>query len=307
MKLLFVSAAATLLFTSWAPAQTASAVRYGKACVGNTDNCLDKNWGSANSRALPSPTADRWVLVRVTVPTGQTLDVTGFIFRLEATVPNLRIETGVFRADQSTTRPIFSSRVAGTEVYLTSRVSLFAPTWFPRQRFTANEIFYIGFRTEGQVTPFMPDSGVAAQWYTATTGGSLTQQSNWPWMYRILCNGASPDITAVSLPRIGTMFNVSLDDAPTAAVMMMGTSRDNFGPIPLPYDLSGYNHQQCDLSVSLNYQFAGTRTSASTWLWSQPIPNDTGMLGVKLYLQWACLVNASRLRTSQALDVTIGT
>ena len=309
MRIPSLIATASLLLVGLLQSQTASAVRFGKACRGNTTNCLDKNWGDADPRTLPDSTADQWVLVRVTVPTGQTLDVTGFIFRLEATGVDVRIETGLFRVDQGTTRPNFSSRVAGTEVYLTSRVSLFAPTWFQQQRFTANQIFYVGFRTLGQVTPFVSanPNAAAAQWYTATPGGALTQRSNWPWMYRILCDGASPDISAITLPRIGTTFRVALDDAPTAAVLVLGASRSSYQGAPLPFDLSGFNHQQCDLNVSPDYVYPGARTGAATWEWSLALANDPRLIGVRLYLQWACLVNASRLRTSQGIDATVGT
>jgi len=97
-------------------------------------------------------------------------------------------------------------------------------------------------------------------------------------------------------PTIGNTAQLALGNMPTTvALILAGWSRTSFGPHSLPFGLAGYGMPGCDLLQSAEHAMlptASTGPGAATF--SLPVPNNPGLIGLRLYLQgWAFAPNAN--------------
>lgn len=148
----------------------------------------------------------------------------------------------------------------------------------------------------------------AARKTTVLFGGGrpTTRESNETWQYRTFtgsqptyapfgagCMGTSgiPTLAAdasTPLPYLGETFQVRLGNLPVGLGRvpfgMLGASKTQWGPVPLPLDLTGAGMPGCKLFVSGDLLFPLQNNNGSA-LWPLDIPRDLGFLGVPFYQQ----------------------
>ncbi|MEZ6036616.1 MAG: kelch repeat-containing protein [Planctomycetota bacterium] len=117
--------------------------------------------------------------------------------------------------------------------------------------------------------------------------------------------GFVPDPTAP--PLLGQLAGATITNAPTvAAGVMMGWSRDLFGPFPLPLSLDGFGMTGCELLQSAEIVGLGASVLTPTSLSFQfPIPNAPHLIGVEVFVQaygYAPGANPAQLIVSNAID-----
>lgn len=291
--ILSIALAATL------SAQTASFDRFGKACRYGTDTCLTKNTQFATNTIQPP--ADRWIYVRLTVPAGQTLEISGFEFLLRSVgASTARVPTALFAAD-ATNAP--GAKIHdGTPIFVDS-TQRWCSTWFPPRSFGANTVLYLAYRNPGTIVSLGATgaaSGANAQWYA----GSVRQPDE-KWKYRVLCGGATPNIGTVpsgSVPRIGQPFTLHCDNVPAGGWALVWFGLPASG---LPLDLTSDGAPQCDLNAfpSLVYFVPGQNRAANFTFVVPPLP------GLEVHAQWAVAphtTNARGTSTSEGARLVFG-
>jgi hypothetical protein len=96
----------------------------------------------------------------------------------------------------------------------------------------------------------------------------------------------------------------------TLAFVAFGWNRTAIGPFALPFSLLGYGMSGCDLLQSSEFSaLPVTFSGSSTATFSLPLPNISGLIGLRCYLQgWAYApgVNPGHTIVSNALDWLIG-
>lgn len=274
-------AAATMLAAL--PAQSAMFSRFGKACRYDTDRCLTKN--TQYSTNTVQPPADRWIYVRLTVPAGQTLNVSGFEFLLRSVnAPTVRVPTALHAAD-GTNAP--GAKIAdGTEVFVDSS-QRWCSTWFAPRSFGPNTVLYLAYRNPGSMVSLgatADAAGADSQWYA---GG--VRQANVKWKYRVLCNGATPNMSTLpagSVPRVGRNFTLHCDNVPAGGFALLW-----FG-VPsarVPFDGTAAGAPQCDLNVFPAFveRVPGINRAANFSFVVPPLP------GAEIHAQWAVAPHTS--------------
>lgn len=112
-------------------------------------------------------------------------------------------------------------------------------------------------------------------------------------------------------PVINSIAQVSLRNIPsTLAFVALGWSRTMLGSYLLPYSLAGYGMTDCYLlhsaeTLAQAVTFAGPADA----IFSQPVPNSSGLIGVHVYLQGYALApgaNPGNVILSNGLDWLIG-
>jgi hypothetical protein len=110
----------------------------------------------------------------------------------------------------------------------------------------------------------------------------------------------SPALTlspvASARPLINTAAQAALTNIPSSlAFVALGWSRTIAGPFPLPFTLAGYGMLGCDLLQSAEFAaLPVTFTGTDSALFSVPVPNIGGLMGLHLYLQaWAVAPGAN--------------
>jgi hypothetical protein len=116
---------------------------------------------------------------------------------------------------------------------------------------------------------------------------------------------------ATALPRINTTAQASLTDIPASfAFVALGWSRTTCGPFALPLPLAPFGMPGCELLQSAQVTAVPVVfTGATTADLGMPLPNDTGLVGIHVYLQgWAFApgANPGHLVVSNGLDWRIG-
>ena len=150
-------------------------------------------------------------------------------------------------------------------------------------------------------------SAIAETWtYGAATPGLYTTSGTG-------CPGTNslpPRIGSTERPWLGETFDAVIDQLPAVSIAFMTTGFSNttsaFGPLPLnlaPFGLPG-----CLLQIdpAITLLVIGSGGSA---IWSRPVPNDAGLLGVSFYNQAAAIdtgANTAGLTVSNAARATIG-
>ncbi len=124
-------------------------------------------------------------------------------------------------------------------------------------------------------------------------------------------NGTPSLSLASNAAWIGTTMSLQLSNAPLAAFqpvfLYLGGSRTTWGPLPLPFPLSGFGAPGCLLCVALDVPFVTLTNLGGVATWPLLLPNDGGLVGAELYFQALpvdLLANALGLSASNGLAVT---
>jgi len=114
-----------------------------------------------------------------------------------------------------------------------------------------------------------------------------------------------PELSAKQPPRIGASFRVELSNLPanTVAVMLLGTSNERYGALPLPFDLAPIGLPGCPLLVSIEHAQAMTANGKTAGI-VFPIPLDPSQLGVTIFAQ--ALVLGREHATSNGAKLVVG-
>lgn len=111
-------------------------------------------------------------------------------------------------------------------------------------------------------------------------------------------------------PIIGTTAQASLSNIPsTLAFVAGGWSQTQLGTFTLPLSLASYGMPGCDLLQSTDASAPVVISASGTGPFSLPVPNSSGLLGLKLYLQgWAYApgANAGDMIVSNGIEWVIG-
>lgn len=277
MKSLSLWLLAAMSVCAVAPAQGPLFERYGKACRYGTDVCLTKN--TQFSTNTLQPPGDRWIYVRLTVPAGQTLNISGFEFLLRSVnAPAVRIATALHAAGPNNTP---GAKIHdGTEVFV-DQTQRWCPTWFPERAFGPNTVLFLAYRNPASIVSLGATNaagGDLAQWYAGNT-----RQADEKWKYRILCNGATPNMSALpagAVPRIGQPFTLHVDNVPTGGFAVLWFGLPTGG---LPLDLTIQGAPQCDLHSAVGPVFVMPGISrAANFTFTVPVAP-----GFELRAQWA--------------------
>jgi len=285
MKTIWIlSVVAPLAMSPASPCQAAAFSRYGKACRYGTDTCLTKNT-EFSTNTLPPP-ADRWIYVRLTVPAGQTLNVSGFEFLLRSVSgQSVRVPTALHAADASNAP---GAKLAdGTEVFVDT-TQRWCPTWFAPRSFGPNTVLYLAYRNPLSIVSLGATAaagGADSQWYA---GG--VRQPNEKWKYRVLCNGSTPNMSALpagSVPRIGQPFTLHCDNVPQGGYALLWFGAPS--SLLVPFDFTQAGAPQCDLNAypSILYAVPGQNRAANFTFIVPPLP------GAEIRAQWAVAPHTS--------------
>lgn len=153
--------------------------------------------------------------------------------------------------------------------------------------------------------------------------GSISLGDTWEWsspypralvaQFGANCPASSVGVDPVlqqtaRLPVIGTTFRTSSSGGNAAlSILLWGFSRTFIGGvIPLPFDLTLFGLNGCNLLVDMNFNFFQGSRNAN---WDFPVPNDPNLIGLTAYLQAvvaAAGANPANLATSNGLQFTIG-
>jgi hypothetical protein len=124
------------------------------------------------------------------------------------------------------------------------------------------------------------------------------------------CGTPALTITPSGRPLLGTTQVTFVGNVPNVAFMSVGLSDTAIGTFPLPLALDGFGlpgcwlYQDCiDVAEPCAFQSPGAARHGIA------VPNDIGLLGIRVYLQaWAPATgsNAAGLITSNAAELTVG-
>ncbi len=103
--------------------------------------------------------------------------------------------------------------------------------------------------------------------------------------------GTIPRIAPLAGPALGKRFTLRVDRAKpsTGAALLFGASRQSWGPIRLPFDLSRLGMNGCSLLNDPLLTFATTTDSTGRIVLSFPIPNQQSLDGVHFMSQFLVL------------------
>lgn len=164
--------------------------------------------------------------------------------------------------------------------------------------FLAGEEFFIASDTGAIVTSTLnggtPGSGY---WRRPPSNPNWSQSSvvQFP-CYQLVCSGggqpgAIPALSSNGVPSIGGSFSLELADAVAnaPAVFMFGNSNTQWSSTPLPLTLLSLGAPACDLLVSLDLTATMLTDGAGEASLSVNIPNQTALLNVVFFTQFAVL------------------
>jgi len=134
------------------------------------------------------------------------------------------------------------------------------------------------------------------------------RRSSW----RLQCAGAGlavPEVGVNGSPVIGSVYDVTLSGALSSslAVLMSGTSNTSHNGLPLPAALPGA--PGCDVLVAPQALNAVPTTTFGTATYGINVPASSGLLGLKVYHQWAVYeptVNSLGIVVSSSGKVIVG-
>ncbi len=157
--------------------------------------------------------------------------------------------------------------------------------------------------TSGSVQLVWSRNGAAQTWSAAVARPA----------WRIQCAGPAqfepPAIGIAGEPVLGTVYDLTLSGATasSAAVLISGLSNTSYNGSPLPVALPGA--PGCDVLVAPQVLDAVPTTSVGTAIYGITVPSSAGLLGLRVYHQWAVLdptVNALGIVVSGSGRATIG-
>jgi hypothetical protein len=125
------------------------------------------------------------------------------------------------------------------------------------------------------------------------------------------CGSPVLALSSVVRPIIDTTVQTSLTGTPSSVVFVaLGWNRAAFGSFALPLSLTGFGMPGCELLQSSDAAaLPTTSTAPGTATFSLRVPNNTGLIGLHVYLQgWAYApgVNPGHTIVSNGIDWGIG-
>ncbi len=121
---------------------------------------------------------------------------------------------------------------------------------------------------------------------------------------------AHPRIALGGAAILGKRHFVHAQDViPNAALILLtGTSKFSWGPIPLPFDLKPLGSPGCKILLAPDlYSFSSSNSKGSATV-AFPLPNDTEFAGASFFQQWLILdpkANAGAMVLTKALELRI--
>jgi len=175
--------------------------------------------------------------------------------------------------------------------------------------------FYVGYENSpnGIISELTGGQNGVGFYRTAVTGNwSQSGLVDFP-SYRITCTTtpefATPTLSNVGLPALGTAYNVTLNDAVASspAISMTGLSDTVFNGTPLPAALP--NAPGCDILAAPSVTFFTVTSGVGTANDSLAVPNNNSFVGLVIFHQWAVLdvaANTLGIVVSNAGRATVG-
>ncbi|HKB14880.1 MAG TPA: hypothetical protein VKF62_02390, partial [Planctomycetota bacterium] len=130
------------------------------------------------------------------------------------------------------------------------------------------------------------------------TAGRLTMMSLAPigvQSYGTGCQGPASQVPRIGVrgsPTVGAVTNVHVSKATpgVCALLLLGASNVNWGPLPLPYDLGGLGVPGCSLLTSVDFFFPAltqaTLPAPGRATVAFAIPSDPALVGIQAFVQW---------------------
>lgn len=213
-------------------------------------------------------------------------------------IPSASVNRVEFRIYDSSNTRVFSQQITVPTQTGTKERASFSNMFTP----AASGMFTAEF--------YLRHSNLAGLPYT-TWVDDLVIGTPTDFVYHKGCNGTgglAPLITSTGSPAVASQnFAVTLSSVPALAkaLLAVGLSNQKYGPLNLPYNLGGGCLLSQDLLILLFYNTG--RTGGLTQ--QLPIPNNSKLKGLKLYLQFAVddkgSVNPSGFTTTAGMRVTV--
>ena len=125
------------------------------------------------------------------------------------------------------------------------------------------------------------------------------------------CSGTAgiPSLAKVKTPELGGAFKVSASNLPGSSWLMFGSSNSKWLSLTLPFSLTGAGAPGCSILVSFDLFAAPLSVVSGKAQFSQSIPNDKRLLGIRFYNQVLSLdarANRLGLVLSNGAEAVIG-
>jgi len=268
---------------------------FGAGCAGSgltPNNCVTVN---AAGGTLHGHNSQNEYAYRVQTP--DAITVTGFkLFTAAAGNSPVTVNAGLYLATAGG-QPEFTPVTTGTMTVDVQpgfyEVVLNAPT-----SFQAGEEFFIASDT-GTIFTSTLNSG------TSGNGFWRRPPSNPNWSasnvvqhpsYQLVCSGggvpgAIPELTNNGVPAIGGAFSLDLTDAlpNSAAALLFGNSNTQWNGASLPFSLQSLGAPGCELLVAVDITATVLVDAAGAASLPVNVPNQTALLDVLFYTQFAVL------------------
>lgn len=275
-------------------AQTASYTAYGKACPGtaNAYGCIQNNAAGGTPDGLLSLGADPQVAIQIDAP--RPMAIVGFDLYTYTGTSRRTVKAWIYgatSAGQPQAQPLSTTTITVDAALGWYRASFATPlTVASKQR------FFVSWEVPGGRAPFNYPSVMSGNPYPAwaRTGTqswySSTVLTRFPWAFRVHCTGqgqVAPSQKLQGLPKLGSIFGVSLSGAPALApyLVVSGASKTQWGSLSLPLDLAPLGAKGCQLLASIDFASAGLADASGQGLFSFLIPQDTRLLGIGWHQQ----------------------
>jgi serine protease AprX len=276
---------------------------YGQGCAGSFTEqpvCISAN---AEGRQLAgiSVAAE----VAYAVPNPATVQVSRFEI-YSASTSATPVTVGAFLYADNNGQP-GQNPVAQTSVTIDPVAGFHAATFSPPVTMTGPFYVAVDHSAQGSLTAELAagQPGSAFERPNPLIGSWSPSASVSAPIWRVVCSPAvatSPMLTGVGQPRINATYDVVLSRVPafTIALQVMGFSDAAFPGGSLPFQIPGA--PGCNLLVSPDSTLLFFTSFNREAVFTVPVPNIPGLVGLDLLHQWAVLdnVNSLGLTTSNA-------
>ena len=126
------------------------------------------------------------------------------------------------------------------------------------------------------------------------------------------CNGSNgvPTHYGVGLAQTGSSSSYGMQKGPKNGIVLLalGLSKQKWGAIPLPLDLTPLGATGCKLYTAIGITFPGVTSSTGSVGKLIPIPNDPNLVGASFFTQYICVdkANSLGLTFSNGLETKLG-
>lgn len=292
----------SLLAAAIATPATAQFAQYGAGCNGGTTStCIAQNQ-TATFMPYGSLT-NEYAHAVINPVTNGTVTVIGFRVQTNSVLGTpITVGTGIYRDSSGAgalahTTPALLPEGRGT-IDVAGPTGWYTTYVYPAMIVAPGEAFWIACDTNGINPPDARLGGASSPpapsyWRRPAFGGTawaVTGIVQDP-IYEILCHGSTevPVLSASAPPAIGTTMNLDIshaDPLSPAAFLSWGLNNTNWNGLPLPLDLTPFGIAGCTLYINAT---SSTLVLLSGGAGAAPfvIPNQTGLIGVRVYNQYA--------------------